>query len=69
MSGWSRTGWPRALAIAATTIGLTFQVGCPLTGTEFRDQALPAVQSGVTEIVNGLLDGLFAVVEPDTTTS
>ena len=43
--------------------------GCiPFAGREFRTVAGPAFQSGVTQIVNGVLDGLFAVVEVDTTT-
>lgn len=55
-----------ALALLAGSISLT--TGC-LTGTEFRSVAGPAVQSGVKSIVNGVLDGLFAVIEPDTTIS
>ncbi len=40
--------------------------GCiPFAGQEFREVAGPAFESGVTQIVNGVLEGLFAVVQPD----
>lgn len=39
--------------------------GC--TGREFRDVAGPAVHSGVSLILDGLVDGVFAVIDPDTT--
>jgi len=39
--------------------------GCDLLGKEFRQVAGPMVQSGVTDIMNGVLNGLFAVFEPD----
>lgn len=41
------------------------QWGC-LSGTEFRAAAAPAIKTGVNSILDGLVDGLFAVVEPDT---
>ena len=56
----------QALAVTITTIALCGVTGC-VTGREFRKTAGPAVRIGVTAIVNGLLDGLFAVIEPDTT--
>ncbi len=34
-------------------------------GREFRTVAGDSVEQGVTSIVNGVLDGLFAVVQPD----
>ncbi len=43
--------------------------GCPLAEPDFRAAALPAVESGVTQIINGLLNGVFAVIEPDSTGS
>ncbi len=54
----------RAIAVAAT--GLIALAGCDMLNKEFRQVAGPAVQSGVTDIVNGLLDGVFAVINPDT---
>jgi hypothetical protein len=45
--------------------GLLLQAGCPLTGREFREVATPAVHTGVSQILNGLLDGLFAAIEPE----
>ena len=38
----------------------------PYSGTQFRETALPAVQTGVSAIMNGLLDGLFASIEVET---
>ena len=35
---------------------------------EFRAIAASQVQSGLTSIVTGLIDGVFAVIEPDATT-
>lgn len=57
----------QALTIAVATIALSSMTGC-VTGREFREAAGPAFQTGVTAIVNGLLDGLFAIIEPDTNT-
>ena len=58
---------PRAAAIAVIAIGLPGLAGCVLTGTEFREAAGPAVQAGVTQVVDGLLEGIFAVIEPEAT--
>ena len=57
----------RTLTLALLVCGMCVLPGC-LTGEEFRAVAGPSVQSGVTSIVNGVLDGLFAVIEPETTT-
>ncbi len=59
---------PRVLLVALAFAGLTLQAGC-LTGTEFRSTAVPAVHAGVTQIVDGLLNGLFAAIEPGGTSS
>ena len=56
-----------ALTVAITTIVLSSMTGC-VTGREFREAAGPAFQTGVTAIVNGLLDGFFAIIEPDANT-
>ncbi len=63
-----RTRVRRSLAavMSAATIGTMCQTSC-VTGRKFREAAVPAVRTGVTEIVNGLLDGLFAAIEPDAT--
>ena len=56
----------RTLAMGLAAVVLASQMGCiPIRGTEFRDTALPAVQSGVTSIMNGLIDGIFAAIEPE----
>ncbi len=55
-------------SIAAMSAGATFATGC-LTGSEFREAAAPLVEQGVDSIMDGLIDGLFAVIDPDTTES
>lgn len=47
------------LTIIVSTLSLQF--GC-LASQRFRDAAGPAIQTGVTDIVNGLLDGFFAAI-------
>ena len=46
-------------------VAAVFSTGC-LSGREFRDIAGPAVHSGVSLILDGLVDGVFAVIDPDT---
>ena len=48
--------------LAATMIG---QLGCD-AGRQFREAALPSVEGGVKDIVNGLMDGFFAAIEVET---
>ncbi len=38
-------------------------------GTEFRSVAGDSIKQGVLSIVTGLIDGMFAVIEPDTTST
>ena len=57
----------QSLAVGAAALALSGITGCTV-GREFRAAAGPAVQSGVTQIVNGILDGLFAAIEPEPTT-
>ena len=54
---------------AAMAIVLAALAGGCGTGREFRAIAGPAVQTGVSSILNGLLDGVFAVIAPDPTTN
>lgn len=61
-----RTSVKRLVAVA--TIGTVAQLGCLPDGAEFRDAAGPEVEAGVRSVLNGLLDGLFAVVDPDAST-
>ena len=62
-----RRRWPRAVALGMMATVLIGTTGC-VSGREFREAAGPAVQTGVTEIVTGLLDGLFAAIEPEPVT-
>ena len=51
---------------AAASVVLIGLAGCDV-GTEFRAAATPAVHAGVSSIINGLVDGVFAAiaVEPE----
>lgn len=38
------------------------QAGC---GREFREAAAPALEAGINQVLDGLVDGVFAVITPD----
>lgn len=59
-----RQGWIVGMAVAVFGI----QAGC-VGGREFRETALPAIHSGVSSILNGLVDGVFAAIEVDPLTA
>lgn len=46
----------------AMVIGI--QSGCT-PGREFRAAAGPAIQNGISLILDGLVDGIFAAIEPE----
>ena len=57
------------LAVGVGVAALSTQVGCiPYSGTQFRETAVPAVQTGVTSIMVGLIDGIFAAVDVESQT-
>ena len=60
------------MAIAGVAVGVAVasiaQTGCDVEGRAFRSAALPAVKTGASQILNGLLDGFFAAVAPEPTT-
>lgn len=47
-------------------LSLIISSGCR-DAEEFRSVASNQVQTGLTSIVTGLIDGVFAVIEPDAT--
>jgi hypothetical protein len=48
---------------ALTWLGLT---GCDVPyGPQFREAALPSLQAGLTQILTGFVDGVFAAIEPE----
>ncbi|MFQ5412868.1 MAG: hypothetical protein ACE5E6_00275 [Phycisphaerae bacterium] len=61
---WHNTACRRLCTLAVSAVCI-YQVGCLPDGREFRDVAGPNVESGVRSVVTGLLDGLFAVIDPD----
>lgn len=65
MKRLSRTRWMRASAIALTGTVLQALPSCVPTGVAFREAAGPSIRTGVTQIVNGFLDGIFAIIEPE----
>ena len=48
----------RVLASCALIATLS---GC-LTGPQFRQAALPAIEGGIEQILDGLVDGVFAAI-------
>ncbi|MCC7291448.1 MAG: hypothetical protein IT449_05230 [Phycisphaerales bacterium] len=39
--------------------------GCEAHADEFREAAAPALRTGVDSLMDGLVEGVFAVVEPE----
>jgi hypothetical protein len=58
-------GWLLLLLALAGFILFT-QPGC---SDEFREAAGPALEQGVNSLLDGFVDGVFAVVDPDATTA
>lgn len=54
---------------AAAVMVIAMIAGGCSAGREFRSIAGPAVQSGVSSILDGLVDAVFAVIEPDPETT
>jgi hypothetical protein len=57
-SGAVRTGM--LMAVAAGVAGCTVPYG-----PQFREVALPAIQTGVHSILDGFVNGVFATIEPE----
>ena len=69
MSKYRLDRWSKFAILGAFTLCTgTAGTGC-LVGPEFRAAALPAVKSGVMGIMTGLMEGLFAAIEVDDSTS
>ncbi|MGB2985911.1 MAG: hypothetical protein WBE26_08510 [Phycisphaerae bacterium] len=68
MSRSTNRRWAQTLAGTVAAICVISLTGCDV-GREFREAATPAVTNGVSEIVNGLMDGLFAAIEVEPETS
>lgn len=64
-ASYLRSGY---VPIAAIVFAAFVSTGCT-AGREFREAALPAFRSGSLSIVTGLLDGLFAAIEPEPQTT
>ena len=56
-----KTGWALSIVIASCAL---LQTGCK-PGVDFVGAALPSLETGLNAIVDGLLDGLFAIIEPE----
>ncbi len=46
-------------------LGLAVVAGCKDRYDEFREAVSPSLQAGMSDILLGLTEGLFAVVDPD----
>ncbi len=44
--------------------GLVLAPGCT-TGRAFREAALPSLEAGIALVLDGLVDGVFAAIEPE----
>jgi hypothetical protein len=56
------------VAVAVVVMLAAMACGCDgKLGKEFRETASSSLQSGLTEIATGLINGAFAVYDPDTT--
>jgi hypothetical protein len=60
LMGWAVIGSIGVLPVSACNGTL---------GTEFRSVAGASIKQGVLSIVTGLIDGMFAVIEPDSTST
>jgi len=62
---------PLLTKIRISAISLILMLSSCTVGREFRDVALPAIESGALSIATGLLEGFFAAiaVDPQTTGS
>lgn len=58
----------RWVCVLGCLMGLLPLAGCELVNQEFRAAAGPALESGVDAILDGLVDGFFAILEPNATT-
>ena len=56
--------WIAGMAVAVFAL----PTGC-VGGKEFRETAFPAIHTGVSSILNGLVDGVFAAIEVDPETA
>ncbi len=53
--------------LALATLPLALTTGCgDEVSKEFREAALGSIETGMNAVVDGLLDGFFAVAEPNT---
>ncbi len=57
--------WSAVICMIIAGLALT---GC-LGAQEFRSASYSSIQAGVNAIADGLIDGFFAVFQPDTTTN
>ena len=64
----SAIGWRHSAAalLLTTVLFATMGLSCsdiPFTTGTFRDAAIDDISAGVKDIVNGILDGIFAVIQ------
>ncbi|MFQ5805531.1 MAG: hypothetical protein ACE5I3_03665 [Phycisphaerae bacterium] len=59
----SKRGWCAILALAAAALLTGTACDDEAAGRAFRDAAASSLESGVKNIMDGIIDGLFAVVE------
>ena len=55
------------LALMGFVAWLVVAPGC-ISGRAFREAALPSLEAGISLVLDGILDGVFAAIEPETQT-
>lgn len=63
----TRTATVTTMLTVLTVAVLLVSSGCDKLGDDFRTAAGPSMQSGMTSLLTGVVDGAFAVFEPGTT--
>ncbi len=64
MSAQPRKRRTQAVAVSMTALAISVCSGC-VAGREFRQAALPGLHTGVSQILDGIVDGFFAAIQPE----
>lgn len=54
------------MSLGVVVVAAVCLTGCTIPyGPQFREVALPAIQTGVHSILDGFVNGVFATIEPE----
>ena len=65
MNRWLKNLTAYGLVLVALALPLMGGLGCGEYADEFRAAAAPSLRTGVDALVDGFVEGVFAVIEPD----